>query len=146
MGKTRSIVYAWMRSAIGLFLLSILVSVEGTLPSARDLSLGKSLRVKRHDWFAKLSQRKFVLLAPHEVYTEFTVEYTATEECRADFADRKVCPLFPYRIIEVKWISAPACKAPAFNCLKHDRQSLGIILALSPLSRLLEVICSISSS
>ena len=61
--KTHSIVYAWMRSAIGLFLFSILVSLEGTFPSARDLSLGKSLRVKRHDWLAELIQRKFILLA-----------------------------------------------------------------------------------
>ena len=41
----------------------ILVSLVGTFPSARDLSLGKSLRVKRHDWLAELIQRKFILLA-----------------------------------------------------------------------------------
>ena len=42
---------------------SILVSLERTFPSPRDLSLGKSLRVKRHVWLAELIQRKFILLA-----------------------------------------------------------------------------------
>lgn len=41
----------------------IFVFYVGTFPSVRDLSLGKSLRVKRHDWLAELIQRKFFLLA-----------------------------------------------------------------------------------
>ena len=36
------------------------------------------------------------LFSSLEIYAEFTVEYTATEGNRADFTDRKVCPLFFY--------------------------------------------------
>lgn len=117
----------------------IFVFYVGTFPSARDLSLGKSLRVK--GMIGSPSWSRGNLFSSHEIYAEFTVEYTATKESRDNFIDRKVCPIFLYCILEGKWISAPAC-----NCQKHDRQSVSIFHAFSPLSRSPEVVCSINFS